>query len=354
MKEQNIMIGYIGTYTKGTSQGIYSFRLNTLTQTISEPALVAELTDPTYLAISKDQKHLFSIYKANGKGAIASYTIDQNTGQLSLNKKSISENGSYCYLSINNDTTALVAASYGDGMVESFSILDDQSIGSAVSTIKHEGSGPNLERQENAHTHYAQFTPDQKFIAVVDLGMDQILTYRLDQEHHLHKVHTLAVLPGSGPRHLVFHPNQRFAYVIAELLPEVIVLQYQKDEGSFKAIQTIRSVPEDFISNNQGSAIHISKDGCFVYAANRGHDSIAVFAVNQDTGKLSLVQVIGTEGNWPRDFSLDPTEDFLVASNEESGCLSLYARNHESGMLTLLQANIQVPFPVCVKFLKCK
>ena len=132
----------------------------------------------------------------------------------------------------------------------------------------------------------------------------------------------------------------------------MIVLQYQKDEGSFEVIQTIRSVPDEFIENNQGSAIHISKDGRFVYAANRGHDSIAVFAVNQDTGKLSLVQIISTEGHWPRDFSLDPTEDFLIASNEESGNLTLYKRNKESGELTLLQADISVPYPVCVKFLE--
>ena len=350
MTDHNLFIGYIGTYTKGTSKGIYSFQFNTQTQTISEPTLVAELPDPTYLTISQDQKHLYSIYKSDGKGAIASFSIDHNTGELTLNRKSVSQNGSYCYLSIDNDTTSIVAASYGDGRVESFSILDDHSIGPVVSSVIHEGKGPNKDRQEKAHAHYAQFTPDQKYIAVVDLGIDQIITYRLEQQH-LQQVHSLKVNPGSGPRHLVFHPNQRFAYVIAELHPEVIVLQYQKDEGSFEVIQTIRSVPNEFIENNQGSAIHISKDGRFVYAANRGHDSIAVFAVNQDSGKLSLVQIIGTEGHWPRDFSLDPTEAFIIASNEESGNLTLYKRNKDSGELTLLQADISVPFPVCVKFL---
>lgn len=350
MKNHNIFIGYIGTYTKGNSQGIYSFQLNSETQTISEPTLVAELTDPTYLAISEDQKHLYSIYKAEGKGAVASFTINQNTGELSLTKKSVSQNGSYCYLSINKDVTSLVAASYGEGLVESFSILEDYSIGSVVSTVKHEGHGPNIERQEKAHAHYAQFTPDQNYIAVVDLGTDQIITYRLD-EQQLQSVHTLDVNPGSGPRHLVFHPNQQYAYVIAELKPEVIVLQYQKDEGNFKAIQTIRSVPENFTDNNQGSAIHLSKDGRFVYAANRGHDSIAVFAVNHETGKLSLVQIISTEGHWPRDFNLDPTENFLLASNEESSTLTLFKRNQESGELTLLQTGIEVPYPVCIKFL---
>ena len=307
--KNHIFIGYIGTYTKGTSKGIYSFQLNTQTKTISEPTLVTELTDPTYLAISNDQKYMYSIYKADGKGAIAGFSINPQNGELTLTGKSVSPNGSYCHLSINDDATALVAASYGDGLVESFPILADHSVGPVASTVRHEGKGPNPDRQEKPHTHFAQFSPDQKYIAVVDLGIDQIITYRLEH-HQLQHVHTLAVKPGSGPRHLVFHPNQRFAYVIAELQPEVIVLQYQKEEGSFEAIQTIRTVPDDFIENNQGSAIHISKDGRFVYAANRGHDSIAVFAVTQDTGKLGLVQIIGTEGHWPRDFSLIPLKNF--------------------------------------------
>ena len=135
--------------------------MNTETQTISEPVLVAELTDPTYLAISDNQQYLYSIYKAEGKGAVASFTINQNTGELSLTKQSVSESGSYCHLSINKDLTSLVTASYGDGLVESYSILEDHSIGPVISTVKHEGHGPNKERQEKAHAHFAQFTPDQ-------------------------------------------------------------------------------------------------------------------------------------------------------------------------------------------------
>jgi 6-phosphogluconolactonase len=351
MTNDNKYIGYIGTYTKGTSKGIYSFQLEPESNTISEPTLVAELVDPSYLTISKDQKHLYSIYKADGKGAVASFAINQQTGELSLIGKSISPNDSYCHLTIDNDVKSLVTASYGGGFVESFSILEDGSVSSVQSTVRHEGKGPNLDRQEKAHAHFATFTPDEKFIAVVDLGIDQIITYRLENKT-LQKVNSLAVTPGSGPRHLIFHPTQPFAYVIAELRPEVIVLAYDKESGSFEILQTIRSVPEDFVANNQGSAIHISSDGHYVYAGNRGHDSIAVFVVDERTGKLSLVQIISTEGHWPRDFSLDPTENFLVASNEESGNLTLYKRDQQSGELTLLQAGIQVPYPICIKFLR--
>lgn len=350
MNDRHTFIGYIGTYTKGASQGLYSFHFNSETAMISELTLVAELIDPTYLSISPDNNYLYANYKADGKGAVASFNIDTSTGALSLIGTSISENGSYCYVSSNREGNALVAASYGDGLLESYHIQDG-SLSPVISTVRHHGSGPNLDRQEKAHAHYAQFTPDGNYIAVVDLGIDQVLTYRLEADQ-LQLVHTLRLEGGSGPRHLVFHPTQPFAYVIAELRPEVIALRYDPCSGRFETMQTIRSVPADFIANNQGSAIHIPADGRFVYAANRGHDSIAVFSVDERSGTLSLVQLISTEGHWPRDFALDPTETFLIASNEESGTIILYARDPQTGTLTLLQADIQVPYPVCVKFLQ--
>jgi len=343
-------IGYLGTYTKGISKGIYSFTLDPNTSTISQPRLAATLTDPTYLAISDNNRFLYANYKVEGKGAIASFSIHHNTGELTLLHTSKSENGSYCHISVNKNNNMLVAASYGDGLIESYHIEENAALSHVISTIQHRGSGPNKERQEKAHTHYAGFSPDEQYIIAVDLGIDSILTYRVTQDQ-LHEVNRLATAPSSGPRHLVFHPNQQYVYVMAELRPEVIVLQFEKNTGCFKMIQSIRSVPIDFHANNQGSAISISSDGRFVYAANRGHDSIAVFAVDSETGHLTLLQLIGTEGHWPRDFSLDPSEAFLVAANEESGNLTLFARDQQTGRLTLLQGSVSVPYPVCVKFL---
>lgn len=347
----NTMIGYIGTYTKGTSQGIYSFKLDVQSGKISEPTFVSELKDPTYLTISSDNQHLYTIYKNDGKGAIAHYKINKNTGELSFIAKSESENGSYCHLSTDRSLKRLVAASYGDGRVESYTLFKDGTISPVASTIQHKGSGPNLNRQEKAHTHYAGFTPDEKFIVVVDLGIDQILTYHI-VEDQFQLCNKTKLEPGCGPRHLVFHPNKSYAYVMCELRPEVLVMEFNQENGSFHIIQHIRSVPDDFKENNQGSAIHISSDGHFIYASNRGHDSIAVFEINEDSGKLSFIQLISTEGHWPRDFSLDPTENFLIASNEESGTLTLYARDQQTGILSLLQSSVTVPYPTCVKFLQ--
>ena len=170
----------------------------------------------------------------------------------------------------------------------------------------------------------------------------------------MEEAHTLLVKSGSGPRHITFHPNGKYAYVMTELSNEVITLSYNSDTGVFTELQYSPTIPEDFTENSQGSAIHISSDGRFVYAGNRGHDSIAVYSVNKENGELSFIEFTSTEGNWPRDFALDPTEKFIVASNQESSNLVLFARDTESGKLSLLDSQVSVPDPVCVKFLNVK
>ncbi|MFE4811557.1 lactonase family protein [Peribacillus simplex] len=348
--DQQTIIGYIGTYTKGNSKGIYRFTLDTAEGKLSTPVLAAELTDPTYVAISQDKKNLYAILKEAGSGGVSAYSINEESGELTFLGKQLTPNGSSCHISVDSKKQVLVTSSYGEGVIESYPLHDDAIPLPVSSTVQHEGQGPNEERQEKAHTHFAGFTPDERFIAVVDLGIDKVITYKIDNGV-LEEVNSLSVAPGSGPRHLTFHPNGKFAYVMSELVPEVIVLSFDSQTGSFSEVQTVRSVPEDFKENNQGSAIHISDDGQFIYAANRGHDSIAVYQINQETGKLSFVELVSTEGHWPRDFSLDPSGKFLIASNEQSGNLTLYSRNEHDGKLTLLQKDVQVPFPVCVKFL---
>src|SRR5690606_4242642 len=220
---------------------------------------------------------------------------------------------------------------------------------SIQSVVAHEGSGPH-ERQEKPHTHFSGFTPDEKYVVAVDLGIDQLITYEI-QEEGLKEVTRLSVKPGSGPRHIAFHPNGKHAYIMTELSNEVIALSYDSNNGSFTELQYISTIPGDFTDNSQGSAIHISKDGKFVYVSNRGHNSIAVFQVDETSGNLTLVERVSSGGDWPRDFVFDPTEKFLVGSNQESSNLVLYSRDSDTGKLTLLDSDITVPYPVCVKFL---
>jgi len=344
--------GYIGTYTKGDSKGIYTFTLDTETAILSEPTLVAQIENPTYLSLTNDEKMLYAVAKQDNQGGIASFEINQAEGQLILQDMQVSEGVSPCYVSVDNDNQHVVAAHYHRGTVEVYPVIEDE-LKPTSSIVHFQGTGPNVERQEKPHVHYANFTPDNKYAIVVDLGTDQIVTFSLHNSQ-LQKAHSLSVKPGSGPRHLTFHPNGKYAYVMTELSNEIIVLAYNPEDGNMMELQYISTIPADFTDNSQGSAIHISSDGRFIYAGNRGHNSIATFAVNEETGLLTFVSYTHTEGDWPRDFTLDPTEAFLVASNQESHNLVLFARNSQTGQLTKLASEVFVPYPVCLKFLKNK
>lgn len=349
--EKNLakLIGYIGTYTKGDSNGVYSFTLDTEAAKIGDVKAVAELDNPTYVNVSNDNKTLFAVVKEGNEGGVASFTINSETGELTKRNSQVIEGASPCHVSVDSQNRQVVTANYHKGTIESFLVNEDGNINPAVSLIEHTGKGPH-ERQEKPHAHYSGFTPDEKFVVAVDLGIDKVITYKVENGQ-LEEAHTLLVKAGSGPRHITFHPNGKFAYVMTELSNEVITLSYNSENGIFTELQYIPTIPSDFTENSQGSAIHISSDGRFVYAGNRGHDSIAVFNVNQDSGKLTFVEYISTEGNWPRDFALDPTGKFVVASNQESSNLVLFARDVDTGKLTLVQSDVAVPDPVCVKFL---
>jgi 6-phosphogluconolactonase len=342
-------IGFVGTYTKGESKGIYTFTLDTQENQLTQVRAAAELDNPTYLNISRDNRFLYSVVKEGDSGGITAFTVNGQSGELTPLNTQLLEGSSPCHVSVDSQTRMVFSANYHKGEVVSY-LVDNGKLTKPVSVIKHEGSEPDP-RQEKAHTHFAEMTPDEKFLAVCELGSDQLITYQVDENGRLNEVKRLAIRPGSGPRHLTFHPNKKFAYIMTEFSSEVIALKYDSEDGSFTEFQTISTIPEDFKENNQGSAIHISSDGRFVYAGNRGHNSIAIFGVDHDTGKLSLIDRVSTEGDWPRDFSLDPTEKFLIASNQNSSNLVLYSRNTETGKLTLLQSDVNVPDPVCIKFL---
>lgn len=348
MTNTNSQLGYIGTYTKGESKGIYSFILDSTEGKITDIKAVATLENPTYLTLSNDKKYLYSVAKDGKSGGLTAFSITDN-GELTLINSQLSAGSPPCHVSIDSQNRYVFSTNYHKGTVESFLLnSEDGTVQPASSIIQHEGSGPDP-RQEKPHVHYAGLTPDEKYLAVVDLGTDSLTTYEVSSDGKLTKVHLLPLKAGSGPRHLTFHPNGMLAYLMTEFSSEVIVLRYHSDNGHFTEEQYISTIPADFSENNQGSAIHISADGRFVYAGNRGHNSIAVFRV-EETGELSFLEHTPTEGDWPRDFEIDPTGRFVVASNQESSNLVLFARDENTGKLTLLQSDITVPHPVCVKF----
>ncbi|MEG9298183.1 lactonase family protein [Mangrovibacillus sp. Mu-81] len=342
-------IGYVGTYTKQDSKGVYQFTLDTEKRELTDVKLAAEVGNPTYVAVSGDNRKLYAVSKEGENGGITAFSLDEQTGGLTKLNSHSTAGANPCHVSVGPDNRTVVTANYHTTEIQSYVTEGDGSLHSLVSNIEHTGSGPH-ERQEKPHMHYAGFTPDGKYVIAIDLGSDRIYTYSAENGE-LSEERKMETKPGSGPRHLTFHPNGKFAYVMTELSSEVLVLHYDEKDGRFSEQQYISTLPEDFKEVNDGSAIHISGDGQFVYAGNRGHNSIAVYKVNQDSGLLTFIEWTSTEGNWPRDFVLDPTGEFLVASNQKSNTLTLFGRNKNTGKLELLQSGVEVPEPVCVKFL---
>lgn len=350
MANNSKFIGFIGTYTKGESEGIYSFSLNTENSKIEDIRVAAQLENPTYLTISSDNRFLYSVMKEGELGGVSAFSISEAGDFRAINHE-MTAGSPPCHISVDSKSRYVFSANYHKGTVESYLInKEDGSVRPAASVIKHEGRGPDP-RQEKPHTHYAGLTPDEKYLCVVELGIDALFTYEIKEDGTLAKVKLLPLKAGSGPRHMVFHPNGEIAYIMTEFSSEVIVLSYNQENGHFTEKQYISTLPAEFTENNQGSAIHISADGRFVYAGNRGHNSIAVFRADLETGELSFVEHSSTEGDWPRDFALDPSEKFVIAANQESNNLVLFSRDEISGKLALLQSEIIVPNPVCVKFL---
>jgi 6-phosphogluconolactonase len=348
--KNNKIKAYVGTYTTGKGKGIYSFQLDLITGTIEDVKLEAELGNPTYLNIDKSNRYLYSTIKKGESGGVAAFSINPDTKSLKLLSYEVSEGSSPCHVSLNSNNTYVFSANYHRGVEEVYPIKEDGSIEKAVSMAVHKGSGPNKERQEKPHIHFSTLTPDEKYLCTIDLGIDKLVIYTLDKGI-LSKHKEVVLKSGCGPRHMDFHPNGKFAYIVTELSSEVIVLEYDTIKGDFKELQYISALPSDFKGESLGSAIHISLDGKYLYASNRGHDSIAVFKIDSSTGKLAFVSHTSTDGNHPRDFNIDPMGKFLIAANRDTNNVVPFLIDKLTGKLTQVNSGVSIPNPVCIKFL---
>jgi 6-phosphogluconolactonase len=356
---------YVGTYTRragsrSAAEGIYIYRLSPATGALQPVGLVAGIINPSFLAIAPSHKHLYAINEIDtfgGKpgGAVSAFAINQQSGTLSLLNQEATHGASSCHISIDQTGKWALTANYRGGSASVLPILDDGRVGAMTAFVQHSGpSRVNPQRQEAAHAHSIIPDPSNHYALVADLGMDKIMVYRLDSRRGTLEPHEppfIASRPGAGPRHQVFHPNGRSYYVVNELDSTVSVLEWDAAKGTGREVQAISTLPNDFTGVSYCAEIRSAPSGRFVYASNRGHDSIAVFAVAEKTGLLTAAGHVSTQGKTPRNIELTPTGDLLLAANQDSDTIVSFWVDQTSGQLTPTGHVVHAPMPVCVKMM---
>jgi|KBSMisStandDraft_5_1062788.scaffolds.fasta_scaffold00415_26 6-phosphogluconolactonase len=348
---------FVGTYTKGKSEGIYVYDFNTETGAAKLVSVAKGIENPSYLALSPNGRYLYSVVENGGgkPGELSAYSFDAATGNLRFLNKKATGGDDPCYVAVAPDDKYVVAGNYSGGNVAVFPVSADGSLGDQSELIQHSGSSVNTQRQEKAHVHSTVFSPDGRFVVVPDLGIDKLMIYQYDPKKKQPllpaKTPFVNTDPGSGPRHFVFHPTLPFAYLIEELSGMVSVYSYSN--GSFARIQRINNHPYDFTGKKGSADIHVSEDGKFLYASNRGEsNTVAMFAIHPEDGKLSSLGFQTTMGETPRNFSIDPSGKWLLVANQESNNVVIFKRSVENGMLEYSGTSLEIPNPVCLKFLK--
>jgi 6-phosphogluconolactonase len=356
-------LAFIGTYTSKTdSKGIYSFHFDAATGRLSSMALAATTPDPSFLTVASNEKYLYAVnelseFDGKKSGAVTSYSLDPKSGKLTQLNQVSSGGADPCYVSFDQSGTYLLVANYTGGSVSVFPVAPDGRIGAASAFVQHSGSGRNKERQEGPHAHYIAASADNRFVFVVDLGLDEVLVYRFDVAKGSLTPNDppfVKLSPGAGPRHMAFHPNSKFAYVLNEVNSTVTAFAYDSKNGSFSTLQTLSTIPKDFTAHNDTAEIVVHPSGKFLYASNRGHDSIAEFAIDPAKGTLTLAGDFSTQGKTPRNFALDPTGKFLLAANQKSNNIAVFRIDQSTGALTGTGQEAQVPAPVDIVFVPAK
>jgi 6-phosphogluconolactonase len=356
--EDNQLLVYIGTYTDGKSKGIYTCRLDLATGSLSPPGLAAEAKNPSFLSVHPNRRFLYAVNEVDefaGKegGSVSAFTIQPETGKLTLLNQQPSGGGGPCYLVVDKTGKYVLVANYGGGSVSALPVQKEGRLGEATAFVQHRGSSVNPERQEGPHAHSINVDAANRFAVAADLGLDKLLVYRFDSTKGTltpNDPASASVKPGAGPRHFAFHPKGTSAYVINEMQSTLTAFSYDSGHGVLKELQTISTLPPRFEGENTTAEVQVHPSGKFLYGSNRGHDSIAVYAINPDKGTLTFVEHQSTRGKTPRNFGIDPTGRYLLAANQDSGSVVVFRIDSQTGRLTPIGQSIEVPSPVCVKF----
>lgn len=336
----------LGTYTRGASEGIYEANLNLDSKCIEDVKLLVAAGNPTYLTMNAAGTVIYSIVAEDGQGGIMSLVYEGNQW---VRRTAILEDGpAPCYLSYDEKRQFIYTANYHAGKVQVYR-TDETGDLNLLDTVQHQGSSIH-ENQKSPHAHFIQAARNGEYILACDLGTDEIYTYEVSEAGKLTEKHRISVKPGTGPRHLIFHPYLDKAYIVGELSSEILVANYTASTGEFKIVDTVPTIPATFTDWNSGAAVRISSNGKYLYVSNRGHNSIAAFKVVYD-GALELIAYYPTEGETPRDFNLNETEDFIIVGHQDSDYLTLFERDGKTGELSKIPGQFSAPEVVCVQFI---
>lgn len=348
-------LAFVGTYTEKTdSKGIYAFDFDAGTGELKLKGVAAETPNPSWVAVHPNGRFAYAANETGPRSTITAFAVDAKSAQLAQLNQQSALGADPCYLSFDKTGKYLFVANYSSGNVVVFPILPDGKLGEHTANVKDAGTlGPNKQRQEGPHAHWVQASPDNRFVFVSDLGLDALLSYRFDPTNGTLTPNNppLAKLtPGAGPRHVAFSPNGKHVYVISELANTVTAFSYNADKGTLFETQILSTLPGGFTGRNDDAEISVDSTNKWLFASNRGHDTITVFAINPD-GTLHATGQYPTGGKEPRHFTLDPTGKFLLAENQNSNSIVVFRIDQATGSLTKVSQADKLPSPVCLAFL---
>ncbi|HEV2835181.1 MAG TPA: lactonase family protein [Pyrinomonadaceae bacterium] len=341
---------YVGTYTSGKSDGIYIYRMDQMSGELKHIGSVKS-ENPSFLTVDPNRRFLYAVNE-NPTGAVSSFRIDPTTKQLTFLNQQSSQGADPCHLTVDKRGKSLLVANYTGGNVAVLPVQRDGGLGEAIDVRQHKGSGPR-EQQKSAHAHCIKLDRNNRHAFAADLGSDKVFIYRFNSFNgKLEPAQQASAFlhGGAGPRHLDFHPNGTYLYVINELDSSLTTFKYDSQKGALNAFETVSTLPRDFVGTSYCADIHVSRSGRFVYGSNRGHNSIVVFAIDPRTGRLNLVEHVSTEGKWPRNFTIDPTGRFLLVANQHTDNVVVFRIDAQTGRLTQTGHSAEIPTPVCLQF----
>ncbi len=348
---------YVGTYTQGTkSQGIYLLELDLADGALTSKGVAGAAVNPSFLALSPNRRFLYAVGEVNdvnGKkgGGVSAFAVDSASGKLTLLNQQSSVGAGPCHITVDAGGKNALVANYGGGSVAVLPIGADGKLAEASCFVQHEGRSVDKGRQEGPHAHSINLDKANRFAFVADLGLDKVLVYRFDAAKGTltpNDPPAAKVAPGAGPRHFAFHPSGKYAYVVNEMNSTVTAFAYDAGHGTLKEIQTISTLPEGFKGDTSTAEVQAHPSGKFLYASNRGHDSLAIFVIDPQTGRLTAVG--HQEGiKVPRNFGIDPTGRYVLAAHQAGNKVQAFRVDSATGKLTAAGDGVAVPAPVCVK-----